>query len=56
MQRTFADRDLSNVDYVYLWADGIHVKRGGEDVGVSEAGQRHGFSGFLGLFDLRLEG
>ena len=22
-QRTFADRDLSGVDYVYLWADGI---------------------------------
>src|SRR6266496_527309 len=25
-QRTFATRDLSQVDYVYLWADGIHVK------------------------------
>jgi transposase-like protein len=24
-QRTFAQRDLSQVDYVYLWADGIHV-------------------------------
>jgi transposase-like protein len=24
-QRTFATRDLSGVDYVYLWADGIHV-------------------------------
>jgi transposase-like protein len=24
-QRAFAARDLSNVDYVYLWADGIHV-------------------------------
>jgi transposase-like protein len=24
-QRAFADRDLSNLDYVYLWADGIHV-------------------------------
>jgi transposase-like protein len=24
-QRTFAVRDLSSVDYVYLWADGIHV-------------------------------
>ena len=24
-QRTFAARDLSEVDYVYLWADGIHV-------------------------------
>ncbi len=24
-QRAFADRDLSNVDYVYLWADGVHV-------------------------------
>jgi transposase-like protein len=24
-QRTFAQRDLSGVDYVYLWADGIHV-------------------------------
>jgi transposase-like protein len=24
-QRTFADRDLSGVDYVYLWVDGIHV-------------------------------
>ncbi|WP_322770026.1 IS256 family transposase [Frankia sp. Cr1] len=23
--RAFADRDLSSVDYVYLWADGIHV-------------------------------
>jgi transposase-like protein len=24
-QRTFATRDLSDVDFVYLWADGIHV-------------------------------
>ena len=24
-QRTFAARDLSQVDYVYLWANGIHV-------------------------------
>lgn len=24
-QRAFATRDLSEVDYVYLWADGIHV-------------------------------
>ena len=24
-QRAFAERDLSDVDYVYLWADGIHV-------------------------------
>jgi transposase-like protein len=24
-QRTFAARDLSDVDFVYLWADGIHV-------------------------------
>ena len=24
-QRVFAERDLSGVDYVYLWADGIHV-------------------------------
>jgi len=24
-QRTFAARDLSSVDYVYLWVDGIHV-------------------------------
>ena len=24
-QRTFAACDLSQVDYVYLWADGIHV-------------------------------
>jgi transposase-like protein len=24
-QRAFAHRDLSGVDYVYLWADGIHV-------------------------------
>lgn len=24
-QRSFADRDLSGVDYVYCWADGIHV-------------------------------
>jgi transposase-like protein len=24
-QRTFAARDLSGTDYVYLWADGIHV-------------------------------
>ena len=24
-QRAFAQRDLSSVDYVYLWADGIHV-------------------------------
>jgi putative transposase len=24
-QRTFAARDLSGVDYVYLWVDGIHV-------------------------------
>ena len=25
-QRRFAERDLSGVDYVYVWADGIHVK------------------------------
>jgi transposase-like protein len=24
-QRAFGERDLSTVDYVYLWADGIHV-------------------------------
>jgi transposase-like protein len=24
-QRAFADRDLSGVDYIYLWVDGIHV-------------------------------
>jgi transposase-like protein len=24
-QRTFAGRDLSGVDYVYVWADGVHV-------------------------------
>jgi transposase-like protein len=24
-QRVFADRDLTEVDYVYLWADGVHV-------------------------------
>ncbi|MGI5292798.1 IS256 family transposase [Nonomuraea polychroma] len=24
-QRVFAERDLSEVDYVYLWVDGIHV-------------------------------
>jgi transposase-like protein len=24
-QRSFAERDLSGVDYVYLWVDGIHV-------------------------------
>ena len=24
-QRAFAARDLSGIDYVYLWADGIHV-------------------------------
>ncbi len=24
-QRAFAARDLSGVDYVHLWADGIHV-------------------------------
>ncbi len=24
-QRAFAERDLSEVDYVYVWADGIHV-------------------------------
>jgi transposase-like protein len=24
-QRAFADRDLTGVDYVYLWADGVHV-------------------------------
>jgi transposase-like protein len=23
--RTFGDRDLSTVDYVYLWADGVHL-------------------------------
>ncbi|CNF55843.1 Transposase (fragment 1) [Mycobacterium tuberculosis] len=27
-QQAFADRDLSEVDYVYLWADGIHVNKG----------------------------
>jgi transposase-like protein len=31
-QRAFAKRDLSQVDYVYCWADGIHVSiRLGED-------------------------
>jgi putative transposase len=31
-QRVFAKRDLSGVDYVYCWADGIHVNiRLGED-------------------------
>jgi hypothetical protein len=24
-QRAFAGRDMSGVDYVYLWADGIHA-------------------------------
>jgi len=24
-QRTFSERDLSGVDYVYPWVDGIHV-------------------------------
>jgi putative transposase len=24
-QRTFSQRDLSGVDYVYLWTNGIHV-------------------------------
>jgi hypothetical protein len=24
--RTFSQRDLSEVDFVYLWADGVHVK------------------------------
>jgi transposase-like protein len=24
-QRSFAERDLSGVDYVYLWVDGVHV-------------------------------
>src|SRR6185312_15051178 len=24
-QQAFAERDLSGVDFVYLWADGIHV-------------------------------
>ena len=24
--RTFATRDLSGTDYVYLWVDGIHLK------------------------------
>ena len=24
-QRSFSERDLSQADYVYLWADGIHV-------------------------------
>ena len=23
--RAFADRDLSGLDYVYLWADGVHL-------------------------------
>ena len=37
-QRTFAARDLSQVDYVYLWADGIvrhealHDRVGVEDL------------------------
>ncbi len=31
-QRAFAERDLSGVDYVYVWADGIHVNvRLGQD-------------------------
>lgn len=24
-QRAFAERDLSGADYVYVWADGIHL-------------------------------
>ena len=24
-QRAFAERDLSDRDYVYVWADGVHV-------------------------------
>jgi len=30
-QRAFAARDLSDVDYVYLWADGVHVNIGLEE-------------------------
>ncbi len=34
-QRAFSGRDLSNVDYVYLWADGIHVNIRLEETGCA---------------------
>jgi hypothetical protein len=37
-QRTFGARDLSAMDYVYLWADGIHVNIRLEEHGAVPAG------------------
>ncbi len=39
-QRAFAARDLSQVDYVYLWADGIHVNIRLEVICPELSGQR----------------
>jgi len=47
-QRAFAERDLSDVDYVYCWADGIHVNIHLDDhklcllvvIGVHAAGRK----------------
>jgi transposase-like protein len=38
-QRTFGARDLSAMDYVYLWADGIHVNIRLEEHGAVPAGE-----------------
>jgi hypothetical protein len=32
--RAFAERDLSTADYIYLWADGIHVNVRLEEAGL----------------------
>jgi transposase-like protein len=37
-QRAFAERDLSGVDYVYLWADGIHRTKVTKGPGSRAAG------------------
>ena len=40
--RAFAERDLSTVDYVYLWADGIHVNVRLEEARAVPAGDDRG--------------
>ena len=41
-QQAFAERDLSGVDFVYLWADGIHVNVRLEEAEAVPAGDDRG--------------
>ena len=44
-QQAFAERDLSGVDFVYLWADGIHVNVRLEEAEAVPAGDDRGARG-----------